>query len=131
MTPTIGTSDSSCHQPLRSVSCRRRVATAIDGMIIASAKMPPSVVLISDRTRLATRWNSANHQYSERRAVPSNVAYFWKQVCTDSMRVMTVPEKGGPIGRPGIVQEKGPHKLTEFHLSARATTSSVRARDRL
>ncbi len=49
MAPMIGTSEMSCHQPLRFVSCSRRVAAAIEGRIVTRPKTELATLLSRDR----------------------------------------------------------------------------------
>ena len=82
--PITGNNHSNCHQPLREVSCSRRVPTASEGSSTSSEYSDPRCWCTSDRTKLATKLNSANHQYSERDARPAKSAYREKHCFTDS-----------------------------------------------
>jgi hypothetical protein len=82
--PTSGISNSSNHQPERSVSCRRRTLTARLGSntpreyrapSTGAVPMTPSTTL---NTMEAITLNNKNIQYSVRRARPLKVTYFFK-----------------------------------------------------
>jgi hypothetical protein len=78
--PMSGMRPSRRNQPDLSVSCRRRIATAIDGTIMASAysnsritKMPEICIRIAN-AMYTMMFARTNHQNSARPARPSNLA---------------------------------------------------------
>ena len=83
-----------CIQPDFPLSCSRLQHTAMPGMNRTMPAMASSAG-IAPRTAL----NSTNHQYSERDALPSNVAYLRKHVLTDSENVI-------PCTSVGVVQTR-------------------------
>jgi len=89
--PMTGISHNRTNQPLWSVSCNRRTPTARPGKNTAREKRPPAVSLIMPVAADARTTNRNHHQYSERVAHPSNVAYLEKQMLMDSPNVMMPP----------------------------------------
>jgi len=79
-----GTSDRSCHQPLRLVSCSRLAPTAISGRSVTSENNAQTLKEISDATALPSTTARKNHQYSVRVARPLNSAYFARHAFTAS-----------------------------------------------
>ncbi len=86
--PTIGIRLISCHHPLRLVSCSLRVAAAMIGNKVPSENRMLTKCAIDAATRPPTKQNNANHQYSERVALPLKSAYFEKQTLIDSENVI-------------------------------------------
>ena len=91
---------SSIHQPLKSMSCRRRTPTASIGrksasrtkpMLSSAAFVPSKCCKTAWTTRPRRVPNKENHQYSARVARPRKVAYFLKQRMMDSLK----PGMGG------------------------------------
>src|SRR3954469_11111416 len=78
--PTSGMSPTSCSQPLRLVSCRRRAPTASEGTSVASENTAEIIWLTKPSTRATMKLKSTHHQNSERVARPANSAYFLKHV---------------------------------------------------
>lgn len=75
MPPTIGINASSCHQPDRPVSCRRRVAAAIVGRIMARLhRLPMTSRLAIERAALTRADAKMNHQKSGRASRPLKLA---------------------------------------------------------
>jgi len=82
--PTNGIKPISSHQPLRSISCRRRMPTAMAGIRIASEKRPermpaspilrPKIPSMIERPIVTSSTNRKNIQYSCRRERPVNSA---------------------------------------------------------
>src|SRR5271166_6567663 len=91
--PMIGMIQSSCHQPLRLVSCRRRAPTANEGSNVASENTPEADWLcVSSVIAILTRnMNSVYHQNSGRFARPLKSAYFAKHVLIESTKFMIAP----------------------------------------
>src|SRR5271166_6361399 len=87
----IGMNHSSCHQPLRSVSCRRRAPTASEGSSVASENRPEAERLSALIAKLTRNMNSQYHQYSGRFARPLKSAYLLKQVLIASVKPMIAP----------------------------------------
>src|SRR3954466_10820648 len=75
-----GTSDRSCHQPLRFVSCNRLAPTASKGSSVTTPNKQYTLTDMSDVMALPSMANKKNHQYSGRPARPSKSAYFAKHV---------------------------------------------------
>ena len=82
--PMIGIRLISCHHPLRFVSCSLRVAAAMIGNIVPSEKRMLTVGEIAWAAIPPRKQNKANHQYSERDALPLKSAYFEKQTLIES-----------------------------------------------
>jgi len=89
--PTIGINQSSRNHPLLSVSCSRRAPTAREGSKTAKEKSPDNISLTMPDATDARKVKRNHHQYSDREARPSNVAYFEKQVLMDLPNVMSCP----------------------------------------
>lgn len=89
--PIMGMIHSSCHQPLRLVSCKRRAPTASDGRSVANATMPLSTSLMAPVTAPNKNKNRKNHQYSGLLALPLKSAYFEKHTWIDCVNVMMSP----------------------------------------
>lgn len=85
--PTIGTNSRSCSQPLRLVSCRRRVVTAVPGSITTIVNAHPAALLKTSVARLPMTVKSMNHQNSAREAQPLKSANFVKQMRMESGKV--------------------------------------------
>ena len=99
-------SDQSVFQPLRPVSCRRRVATAIDGTRVASdqrhrgglswLRPGASVMMVSViETRLES---SVKHQYSERDSHPVILLYFPNKLLMAQKNVISYSSDDIEIG---------------------------------
>src|ERR1022692_133373 len=92
--PMTGRIQSSCHQPLRSVSCRRRAPTANEGSNVASENNPETDRfwwVTTEMVILTRKMNSVYHQNSGRFARPLKSAYFAKQVLIESTKFMIAP----------------------------------------
>src|SRR5271165_4232838 len=115
--PIIGMNQSSCSQPLRSVSCNRRAVTAMLGRQVASENKPDRFQLTVRRAADATTVKSTHHQNSGRDAQPSKSTYLLKQVFIASVKFM--------LPSAGMVQILV-HKIS----SLRGILSSGRCMDR-
>ena len=86
--PMIGIKPTSCIHPLLSISCSRRVVTAMYGISVASENNRGSLSLMTLKEMLAMIVNRAHHQNSDLLALPVKSAYLEKQVLIESINVI-------------------------------------------